>query len=81
MFGNKIKFQFSLQTRFLHDPTKAIGFVGSALSSNMVRFFKTSDESWNHEVIKVTHLDLHQEIILVLDHNVNNHCISFFHRL
>ncbi|XXG78661.1 hypothetical protein AAC387_Pa08g2561 [Persea americana] len=40
-----------LETRFLHDPSKAIGFVGCALSSNMVRFFKTSDESWSHEVV------------------------------
>ncbi|PWA79010.1 Selenium-binding protein [Artemisia annua] len=35
--------------RFLHDPTEDTGFVGCALSSNMVRFFKNSDESWSHE--------------------------------
>nr|XP_043634106.1 selenium-binding protein 1-like [Erigeron canadensis] len=39
-----------LEIRFLHDPTKDTGFVGCALSSNMVRFFKTSDGSWSHEV-------------------------------
>ncbi|XP_010905138.1 selenium-binding protein 1 [Elaeis guineensis] len=40
-----------LETRFLHDPSKDIGFVGCALSSNMVRFFKTADGTWNHEVV------------------------------
>ncbi|KAK1256806.1 Selenium-binding protein 1 [Acorus gramineus] len=40
-----------LETRFLHDPSKDTGFVGSALSSNMVRFFKTSEGSWDHEVV------------------------------
>ncbi|CAA6668205.1 unnamed protein product [Spirodela intermedia] len=40
-----------LETRFLHDPAKDTGFVGSALSSNMIRFFKTSDGSWSHEVV------------------------------
>ncbi|ONK56592.1 uncharacterized protein A4U43_C10F10460 [Asparagus officinalis] len=39
-----------LEIRFLHDPSKAIGFVGCALSTNMVRFFKTDDGSWSHEV-------------------------------
>ncbi|KAM0044985.1 putative selenium-binding protein [Helianthus debilis subsp. tardiflorus] len=39
-----------LEIRFLHDPTKDTGFVGCALSSNMVRFFKTADGSWSHEV-------------------------------
>jgi len=41
-----------MQVRFLHDPSKDTGFVGCALSSNMVRFFKTEDESWSHEVHK-----------------------------
>ncbi|RYR11603.1 hypothetical protein Ahy_B04g069106 isoform C [Arachis hypogaea] len=36
--------------RFLHDPSKDTGFVGSALTSNMIRFFKTKDGSWGHEV-------------------------------
>ncbi|CAE6197801.1 unnamed protein product [Arabidopsis arenosa] len=40
-----------LEIRFLHDPAKDTGFVGSALSSNMIRFFKNSDETWNHEVV------------------------------
>ncbi|KAJ6866464.1 selenium-binding protein 1-like [Populus alba x Populus x berolinensis] len=39
-----------LEIRFLHDPSKDSGFVGCALTSNMVRFFKTPDGSWSHEV-------------------------------
>ncbi|XP_050142818.1 selenium-binding protein 2 [Malus sylvestris] len=39
-----------LEIRFLHDPSKDTGFVGCALTSNMVRFFKTDDGSWSHEV-------------------------------
>ncbi|KAI4372801.1 hypothetical protein MLD38_010988 [Melastoma candidum] len=40
-----------LEIRFLHDPSKDTGFVGCALSSNMVRFFKTEDGSWSQEVV------------------------------
>ena len=40
------------QIRFLHDPSKDTGFVGCALTSNMVRFFKTPNGSWSHEVSK-----------------------------
>ncbi|CAG7901363.1 selenium-binding protein 3 [Brassica rapa] len=39
-----------LEIRFLHDPTKATGFTGCALSSTIVRFFKNEDETWSHEV-------------------------------
>ncbi|KAK7400065.1 hypothetical protein VNO78_11264 [Psophocarpus tetragonolobus] len=39
-----------LEVRFLHDPSKDTGFVGCALSSNMVRFFKAEDGSWSHEI-------------------------------
>ncbi|KAK7247056.1 hypothetical protein RIF29_41932 [Crotalaria pallida] len=39
-----------LEVRFLHEPSKDIGFVGCALSSNIIRFFKTEDGSWSHEV-------------------------------
>uniref|UniRef100_A0A7N0U3B2 Selenium-binding protein n=1 Tax=Kalanchoe fedtschenkoi TaxID=63787 RepID=A0A7N0U3B2_KALFE len=39
-----------LEIRFLHEPSKDTGYVGCALTSNMVRFFKTDDGSWNHEV-------------------------------
>ncbi|KAK4435819.1 Selenium-binding protein 2 [Sesamum alatum] len=39
-----------LEIRFLHNPNKDTGFVGCALGSNIVRFFKTSDGSWGHEV-------------------------------
>lgn len=39
-----------MQIRFLHDPSKDTGFVGCALTSNMVRFFKNQDGSWSHEV-------------------------------
>ncbi|RID53012.1 hypothetical protein BRARA_G00440, partial [Brassica rapa] len=38
-----------LEIRFLHDPTKATGFTGCALSSTIVRFFKNEDETWSHE--------------------------------
>ena len=38
------------QIRFLHDPAKDTGFVGCALTSNMVRFFKKPDETWGHEL-------------------------------
>ncbi|XP_019089468.1 PREDICTED: selenium-binding protein 2 isoform X2 [Camelina sativa] len=40
-----------LEIRFLHDPSKDTGYVGSALSSNMIRFFKNSDDTWSHEVV------------------------------
>ncbi|XP_038991877.1 selenium-binding protein 1-like [Hibiscus syriacus] len=39
-----------LELRFLHDPSKDAGYVGCAYTSNMVRFFKTEDGSWSHEV-------------------------------
>ncbi|EXC33230.1 Selenium-binding protein 2 [Morus notabilis] len=39
-----------LEIRFLHDPSKDTGFVGCALTSNMVRFFKNQDDSWSHEL-------------------------------
>ncbi|THG00453.1 hypothetical protein TEA_025735 [Camellia sinensis var. sinensis] len=41
-----------LELRFLHDPSKDTGFVGCVLTSNMVRFFKTPEASWSHEVSK-----------------------------
>ncbi|KAI0489414.1 hypothetical protein KFK09_029256 [Dendrobium nobile] len=40
-----------LEIRFLHDPSKDTGFVGCALTSNIVRFFKNTDDSWSHEVV------------------------------
>lgn len=39
-----------MQIRFLHDPDKDTGLVACALSSNIVRFFKTEDGTWSHEV-------------------------------
>lgn len=45
------------QIRFLHDPDKDTGFVGCALTSKMVRFFKQPDGSWGHEVR--ARIDLH----------------------
>ncbi|CAN1804366.1 Selenium-binding protein 1 [Linum perenne] len=39
-----------LEIRFLHDPSKDTGFVGCALSSNMVRFFRNADDTWSHEL-------------------------------
>ncbi|XP_051127696.1 selenium-binding protein 3-like [Andrographis paniculata] len=38
-----------LEIRFLHNPDRDTGFVGCALSSTMVRFFKKPDGSWDHE--------------------------------
>ena len=45
-----------LQIRFLHDPSKDTGYVGSALSSNMIRFFRNSDDTWSHEASGVSEL-------------------------
>lgn len=43
-----------LEVRFLHDPESTIGFVGNALSSEMVAFFQKEDKTWAHEaVIKI----------------------------
>ncbi|MBA0856205.1 hypothetical protein Goshw_024675 [Gossypium schwendimanii] len=39
-----------LEIRFLHDPSKGTGYVGCALTSNIVRFFKTEDGSRSHQV-------------------------------
>ncbi|KAH6816245.1 selenium-binding protein 2 [Perilla frutescens var. frutescens] len=39
-----------LELRFLHNPAKDNGFVGCGLSSNIIRFFKKPDGSWDHEV-------------------------------
>ncbi|EDO41029.1 predicted protein, partial [Nematostella vectensis] len=40
-----------LEIRFLHDPSQPQGFTGCALSSTIVRFFKTPDNSWSHETV------------------------------
>lgn len=48
----------SLQVRFLHDPSKDTGYVGCALTTNMVRFFKTKDGSWSHEVCSKLHANV-----------------------
>jgi hypothetical protein len=40
----------ALQIRFLHDPDKAEGYVASALSSTLVRFFKKDDDTWDTQV-------------------------------
>ena len=43
-----------LEVRFLHDPDKAEGYTGCALSSEMVRFRKTEEGQWEAKtVIKV----------------------------
>ncbi|XP_057766205.1 selenium-binding protein 2-like [Salvia miltiorrhiza] len=39
-----------IQLKFLHDPAKDTGFVGCALSGNVIRFFQKQDGSWDHEV-------------------------------
>eukprot|EP00252_Welwitschia_mirabilis_P018401 TRINITY_DN408_c0_g1_i1.p1 TRINITY_DN408_c0_g1~~TRINITY_DN408_c0_g1_i1.p1 ORF type:complete len:497 (-),score=90.69 TRINITY_DN408_c0_g1_i1:161-1651(-) len=40
-----------LEVRFLHEPSKDTGYVGCALSSNIIRFFRNKDGSWGHEVV------------------------------
>ncbi|XP_031566459.1 methanethiol oxidase-like [Actinia tenebrosa] len=40
-----------LEIRFLHDPSQAQGFVGCALSSTIVRFFKNPDNTWGNETV------------------------------
>eukprot|EP00611_Tribonema_gayanum_P018372 TRINITY_DN3146_c0_g1_i7.p2 TRINITY_DN3146_c0_g1~~TRINITY_DN3146_c0_g1_i7.p2 ORF type:complete len:218 (-),score=77.62 TRINITY_DN3146_c0_g1_i7:369-1022(-) len=38
-----------LEVRFLHDPDATEGYVGCALSSTMVRFFRKDDGTWDKE--------------------------------
>ncbi|XP_011150896.1 methanethiol oxidase [Harpegnathos saltator] len=40
-----------LEIRFLHDPYASEGFVGCAVSSNIYRFYKTKDGSWDTEKV------------------------------
>jgi selenium-binding protein 1 len=40
-----------LELRFLHNPDKAEGFVGVALSSTVFRFFKSEDSKWKAEKV------------------------------
>ncbi|XP_014477331.1 PREDICTED: selenium-binding protein 1-A [Dinoponera quadriceps] len=40
-----------LEIRFLHDPYASEGFVGCAVTSNLYRFYKTKDNSWNTEKV------------------------------
>jgi len=40
-----------LEVRFLHEPTATEGYVGCALSSEMVRFYKTSGGKWANETV------------------------------
>jgi selenium-binding protein 1 len=48
-----------LEVRFLHDPDRTEGFVGCALSSTMVRFFKNAQGQWEtHEAVKVDPVDV-----------------------
>jgi len=43
-----------LEVRFLHDPAKPHGFVGVALSSTIIHFWRNSAGEWLHEpVIKI----------------------------
>lgn len=39
-----------LETRFLHNPDATTGFVGCALSSNLIRFWKGGDGDYHTEV-------------------------------
>ncbi|XP_012259050.2 methanethiol oxidase [Athalia rosae] len=43
--------QAPLETRFLHDPTAAEGFVGCAINANIFRFFKNSSGQWVTEKV------------------------------
>jgi len=40
-----------LEIRFLHDPKASVGFVGSALFSNMFRIYKTEKGDWAAEKV------------------------------
>jgi selenium-binding protein 1 len=40
-----------LEVRFLHDPARALGFVGAALSSTMWRFGSGADGKWTAEKV------------------------------
>ncbi|XP_062512105.1 methanethiol oxidase-like [Corticium candelabrum] len=40
-----------LELRFLHDPNAVEGFVGAALSSNVLRFYRTQDGSWKADKV------------------------------
>lgn len=48
-----------LEVRFLHNPDKAEGYTGCALSSEMVRFTKDTDGKWiSKTVIKVEPIEV-----------------------
>jgi selenium-binding protein 1 len=40
-----------LEVRMFHDPTRAEGFVGVALSSTVIRFYRESDELWKTQTV------------------------------
>jgi len=40
-----------LEVRFLHDPAKPHGFVGAALSSTVIHFYKDAAGEWLHEKV------------------------------
>lgn len=40
-----------LEIRFLHNPRAAEGFVGCAVTSNIYRFYKTTDNLWQAEKV------------------------------
>ncbi|KAK9814393.1 hypothetical protein WJX72_005141 [[Myrmecia] bisecta] len=40
-----------LELRFLHDPAQPHGFVGAALSSNVIHFTKGPDGAWVHKMV------------------------------
>lgn len=42
-----------LEVRFLHDPKKAVGYVGCALNSNVYRFYRPDQDSENFVIDKV----------------------------
>ncbi len=42
--------QIPLEVRMSHNPEETQGYVGAALSSNIIRFFEESDGTWDWEV-------------------------------
>jgi len=47
----KPKGAIPLEVRFLHNPDKAIGFVGFALSSNVALIYKNEDGEWDSKFV------------------------------
>lgn len=53
-----------LEIRFLHDPNQAQGFVGCALSSTVVRFFKKPVSVRNRQFLITSHMQSEPKLFL-----------------